>query len=62
MTVNVLFHEDGSYILEKSSDESKSLLQVSVLKNTSAAELSNVNFYICVYFDFGCSKSKCIFL
>lgn len=36
MAVNVLSHEDDSYILEKSSGESKSLLQTSVLKNTHA--------------------------
>ena len=36
MAVNVSLHEDDSYILEKSSGESKSLLQISVLKNTYA--------------------------
>lgn len=46
MAVNVLLHEDDSYILEKSSSERKSLLQISALKNTYAVQLSNGNSYI----------------
>lgn len=62
MAVNVLLHEDDSYILEKSSSERKSLLQISALKNTYAVQLSNGNSYIWVCFDFGCLKFKFIFL
>jgi len=36
MAANVLLYEDDSGILEKSSSESNSLLQISVLKNTYA--------------------------
>lgn len=36
IAVNVLLNEDSSDTLEKSSGESKSSLQISVLKNTYA--------------------------